>query len=199
MVQSARDPRKRPDRAQLRHALGLSSDVHMGTEPDAAVDSAAGEEGFVTQALVALLEAASEVTTRLERLEATQARTAEAIAVVYESLHRNNGAVAQREQADQALSVVESRLDEVCAQLLDAIGSLAVPAAAAVDNSPDWHESASTEGLPRQQSAVVPTLQKLLVVARELQARPDLAPEVRRLAANLNAASARGQDDPSAV
>src|SRR5256885_1536838 len=96
-----RDLNKRPDREQLRRALGMLGDVDEIEEAPDADD----HSSFEHQALITLLEVAAEIRGRLDQLEEAQLQTAETIGALGTWLQRNTPPKEQR--ADISAEVAE--------------------------------------------------------------------------------------------
>lgn len=162
-----RDLSKRPDRAQLRRALGMTGD-ELEIENLPVADD---QSTFEQQALITLLEVAAEIGRRLDQLEEAQLQTAETIAALGTWLQRNMPAAEDQPDIGADLAELRVELTKRADELLGAIRQRPEAQPLALHARAD---QVSQEEVP-QLIAVVPALREVLAVTRQLQARLDSA------------------------
>jgi hypothetical protein len=183
MAQAARDPKNRPNRMQLRQALGFGSNDEFVDDAEP-VDESRPEDRFESQALMALLEAMTDLRTRLDRLEAAQTQTADTIATIGEWLQRSRtGDAGAAPEWRDAIRALDERIDALGATTLAALQRPVAPSSHPLATYPEVDDAAVDT------SSVLPTLRRVLAVALELRARPDLGPEMHRVLDALEARS----------
>jgi len=160
-----RDLSKRPDRAQLRRALGMTGDAPEIEDLPVADD----QSTFEQQALITLLEVAAEIGRRLDQLEEAQLQTAETIAALGTWLQRNLPAAEDQPDIGADLAELRVELTKRADELLGAIRQRPDAEHLTLGARADrvFHEEVP------QRVAVVPALREVLSVTRQLQARLD--------------------------